>query len=113
MPERRASDRVRFGQGVGVHIMAPDASWRRRCKMEDVSEVGAKLIVDGSLEGLELKEFFLVLSTGGNAQPAHRRCELVWHVGQRIGVRFKKPAKPRKSDRREDAEPEEQEEAAG
>jgi hypothetical protein len=53
-----------------------------------VSNSGATLVVEGSLDGLDLTEFFLVLSAGGQA---HRRCEKVWLDGDRLGVRFLKP----------------------
>ena len=95
--ERRRGDRVTFERGIPAHMMAIDGTWRRDCIMEDVSETGAKLSVDGSIEGLNLKEFFLLLSSTGLA---YRRCELAWVNGDQIGVNFlkqgdkkKKPAK--------------------
>jgi hypothetical protein len=48
--------------------------------IEDVSDGGAKLTVEGSIEGLQLKEFFLLLSSTGLA---YRRCGLAQRVGQR------------------------------
>ena len=54
--------------------------------MLDVSELGAKLKIEDSIENLNLKEFFLVLSTMGKA---FRRCEPAWINGDQIGVRFK------------------------
>jgi hypothetical protein len=68
----------------------PDDGYRRHladCTMEDVSESGAKLTIDGSVEGLHLKEFFLLLSSTGLA---YRRCELAWVNGDQIGVNFLK-----------------------
>jgi hypothetical protein len=53
--------------------------------VQDVSETGAKLAVGGSIEGLPLKEFFLVLSTMGKA---YRRCQLTWVNGDQVGVSF-------------------------
>jgi hypothetical protein len=55
--------------------MAIDGTWRRDSIMEDVSETGAKLTLEGSIEGLQIKEFFLLLSSTGLA---YRRCELAW-----------------------------------
>jgi hypothetical protein len=66
-------------------MMAIDGTWRRDCIMEDVSEGGAKLTVEGSVEGLHLKEFFLLLSSTGLA---YRRCAMVWVNGDQIGVIF-------------------------
>ena len=50
--ERRKGDRVVFERGIPAHMMAIDGAWRRECVMEDVSETGAKLTVEGSVEGL-------------------------------------------------------------
>jgi hypothetical protein len=66
-------------------MMAIDGTWRRNCLMEDVSEGGAKLTIQGSLEGLHLKEFFLLLSSTGLA---YRRCEMAWVNGDQMGVIF-------------------------
>ena len=84
---QRSSSRVVFERGVPAHMMGIDGTWRRDCTMEDVSENGAKLTVDGSVEGLHLKEFFLLLSSTGLA---YRRCELAWVNGDQIGVNFLK-----------------------
>jgi hypothetical protein len=81
----RKSDRVTFANGYIVHIMGIDGTWRRKCTMLDVSTTGARLTVDGSIEGLKLKEFFLLLSSTGLA---FRRCSLVRVNGEEIGVKF-------------------------
>ena len=83
--ERRKGDRVTFERGFAAHMMGIDGTWRRDCFMEDVSQTGARLTIDGSIEGLSLKEFFLLLSSTGLA---YRRCELAWVKGDEIGVRF-------------------------
>jgi hypothetical protein len=80
--ERRKGDRIVFERGIPAHMMGIDGTWRRDCMMEDVSETGAKLTVQGSVEGLHLKEFFLLLSSTGLA---YRRCELAWVNGDQIG----------------------------
>ena len=85
--ERRSGERVTFERGFTAHMMGIDGTWRRNCIMEDVSETGAKLTVEGSVEGLNLKEFFLLLSSTGLA---YRRCELSWVNGDQIGVTFLK-----------------------
>ena len=89
--ERRKSERVTFG--ISAHMMGIDGTWRRDCTMEDVSENGAKLTVEGSVEGLHLKEFFLLLSSTGLA---YRRCELAWVNGDQIGVIFLKQGDKKK-----------------
>jgi hypothetical protein len=98
--ERRSGERVTFERGFAAHMMGIDGTWRRNCIMEDVSETGAKLTVEGSVEGLNLKEFFLLLSSTGLA---YRRCELSWVNGDQIGVSFLKHVdKKKKSGRRRD-----------
>ena len=84
----RKSERVDFERGIRVYIMGIDGTWRRNCMMADVSQTGARLCVEGSLEGLDLKEFFLLLSSTGLA---YRRCRMVRLAGDQIGVEFLKP----------------------
>jgi hypothetical protein len=88
--ELRKSQRVVFERGYDAHMMAIDGTWRLPCKLEDISETGAKLSVDQSIQGLSLKEFFLLLSSTGSA---FRRCELAWVNGETLGVNFKWPDK--------------------
>jgi hypothetical protein len=83
--ERQRENRVTFARGFDVWIMAIDGTWRRECVMKDASEVGAQLITKNSIRGLNLKEFFLLLSTTGLA---FRRCELAWVNGDQLGVNF-------------------------
>jgi hypothetical protein len=92
----RKSDRVTFANGYAVHIMAIDGTWRRPCSLLDVSTTGARMTVEGSIEGLHLKEFFLLLSSTGLA---FRRCELVRVNGEEIGIKFlqEKSRNPRKA----------------
>ncbi|MFK4643973.1 tRNA threonylcarbamoyl adenosine modification protein YjeE [Bradyrhizobium ottawaense] len=85
--DQRGNSRVVFERGISAQMMGIDGTWRRDCTMEDVSETGAKLTIDGSVEGLHLKEFFLLLSSTGLA---YRRCELAWVNGDQIGVNFLK-----------------------
>ncbi len=98
-PDKRKNPRVNFQTGVTVQIVGIDGTWRRTCTMRDVSDGGALLVVEGSLAGLELNEFFLSLSSTGLA---YRRCEKSWVNGDQLGVVFikadAKPARrPRKS----------------
>ena len=86
----RKSERVDFERGVHVYIMGIDGTWRRDCMMIDVSQTGARLYVEGSLEGLDFKKFFLLLSSTGLA---YRRCRLVRLAGDQIGVEFLRPDK--------------------
>jgi hypothetical protein len=94
---QRKSDRVEFERGIPVYIMGIDGTWRRNSMLIDVSQTGARLCVEGSLEGLDLKEFFLLLSSTGLA---YRRCRMIRLAGDQIGVEFlmtKKNVKKKKS----------------
>jgi hypothetical protein len=97
----RKSERVDFARGIHVLIMGIDGTWRRDCMMIDVSQTGARLCVEGSLEGLDLKEFFLLLSSTGLA---FRRCKLVRVDGDLLGVQFLERDTARKSPKRQRAE---------
>jgi hypothetical protein len=78
--QRQFGERVVFDRGYDAHMMAIDGTWRRAYSVLDVSETGAKMTVEGSIVGLPLKEFFLLLSSTGLA---YRRCELAWVNGLR------------------------------
>jgi hypothetical protein len=93
MGERRGLDRYRFGQGYPMRVMALDGAWQVPCTIIDVSRTGAKIHLDGPVDGIDLKSnnFILKLSQFGTAR---RDCELVWHRGDFIGVRFLRPHDP-------------------
>jgi PilZ domain len=83
--DKRKADRIRFEFGYLAAITAIDGTWERKCHIVDVSPTGARLMVDGDIEALQLTEFFLVLSRTGQA---HRRCKLIWVKGDNMGVSF-------------------------
>jgi PilZ domain-containing protein len=99
--DRRKGERVTFERGINAHMMGIDGTWRRECIVEDISEFGAKLTVEGSIEGLNLKEFFLLLSSTGLA---YRRCELAWVNGDQVGVNFLKQENKKKARRTSSSE---------
>ncbi|WP_369719907.1 MULTISPECIES: PilZ domain-containing protein [unclassified Bradyrhizobium] len=78
-------ERVTFSRGYDVCIMAIDGTWRRDCKLNAISDTDAILTVEGSIQGLNLKEFFLLLSSTGLA---YRRCELVRVNGAEMDIQF-------------------------
>ena len=82
-----AGERVTFSRGYGVCLMGIDGTWRRNCFLNAISDTDGVLTVEGSIEGLNLKEFFLLLSSTGLA---YRRCELVRVNGTEIDVAFLK-----------------------
>jgi hypothetical protein len=96
--ERRRGERITFERGIAATMMAVDGSWRLGCTIEDMSESGARLTVRGKADGLNLKEFFLLLSTTGLA---YRRCELSWANNDQIGVGFPVSPSKRKMARRD------------
>jgi hypothetical protein len=85
--ENKGTERVAFSRGYDVCIMAIDGTWRRSCVLNAVSDNDAELTVEGSIQGLNLKEFFLLLSSTGLA---YRRCELVRVNGAEMDIRFLK-----------------------
>ena len=61
---KRKNSRVTFSRGVRVEIVAIDGTWATSCTMLDVAQSGAKLSVDGPIEKLKSKVFFLLSTTG-------------------------------------------------
>jgi hypothetical protein len=92
----RKADRVRLEQRYPVNLVGIDGTWRRSCFLRDVSDTGARLEVEGSLDVLKAQEFFLVLSATGLA---FRRCELIRVDGTEVGVKYitEKPKRGRGS----------------
>lgn len=85
--DARGAVRVTFSRGYDVCIMAIDGTWRRDCLLNAISDSDAMLTVEGSIQGLNLKEFFLLLSSTGLA---YRRCELVRVNGLEMDIQFLK-----------------------
>jgi len=85
--DNKGGDRVTFSRGYDVCIMAIDGTWRRDCQLNAISDNDAILTVEGSIQGLNLKEFFLLLSSTGLA---YRRCELVRVNGTEMDIQFLK-----------------------
>src|SRR3974377_2172424 len=83
--ENKGSERVTLSRGYDVCIMAIDGTWRRDCQLNAISDNDAILTVEGSIQGLNLKEFFLLLSSTGLA---YRRCELVRVNGSEMDIQF-------------------------
>ncbi|MDN5000839.1 PilZ domain-containing protein [Bradyrhizobium sp. GCM10027634] len=81
----KGAERVTFSRGYDVCIMAIDGTWRRDCTLNAISDTDAILTVEGSIQGLNLKEFFLLLSSTGLA---YRRCELVRVNGSEMDIQF-------------------------
>jgi hypothetical protein len=94
--ENRKACRVSLEHAHTVNLMGVDGTWRRSCVLLDVSDTGARLAVEGPVNVLQAREFFLLLSSTGLA---FRRCELVWIDGEQAGVRFiaKSPKKKARS----------------
>ena len=87
MPKRLEPDgpHVTFERPLSAHMMAIDGTWRRSCTVKDVSDRGATLQLDTSVQGLALNEFFLLLCSRGLA---YRRCQLNKVNGAELEVRF-------------------------
>src|ERR1700737_4447409 len=87
---------VKFERGLPAQMMAIDGTWRREWVVNDVSDSAATLTVSSSIEGLNLNEFFLLLSSTGLV---YRRCALEWVNGDRVGVAFLRPKGKKGSNR--------------
>lgn len=83
--QEKDSKRVAFERPIEARLMAIDGTWQRSCKIHEVSETTAKLVIDGSVTEIGQREFFLVLSATGLA---YRHCELSWVNGEYVGVQF-------------------------
>jgi hypothetical protein len=92
--ESKGTDRVTFSRGYDVCIMAIDGTWRRDCQLNAISDNDAVLTLEGSIQGLNLKEFFLLLSSTGLA---YRRCELVRVNGTEMDIQFLKGKNKKKA----------------
>jgi hypothetical protein len=98
--DSKGTDRVTFSRGYDVCIMAIDGTWRRDCQLLAISDSDAILTVEGSIQGLNLKEFFLLLSSTGLA---YRRCELVRVNGTEMDIQFLKGKKKKSRGANQDA----------
>jgi hypothetical protein len=83
--DSKGPERVTFSRGYDVCIMAIDGTWRRDCQLNAISDTDATLTVEGSIQGLNLKEFFLLLSSTGLA---YRRCELFASTAPEMDIHF-------------------------
>ena len=83
--ENQEGKNVVFERGIDAFIMGIDGTWRCECTMDEVSEAGAKLTVNRPMDGLNIREFFLVLSSTGLA---FRRCQLARVNGNKISATF-------------------------
>ena len=81
----KGTERGTFSRGYDVCIMGIDGTWRRGCVLNAISDTDAALTVEGSIQGLNLQEFFLLLSSTGLA---YRRCELLRVNGTEMDVSF-------------------------
>lgn len=90
MLEQRKTSRFTFEKALEATIMSIDGTWARKCFVEDVSDAGAKLTLDGGTFQGANDEFFLVLTKVGTV---YRRCQRRWIHGEQMGVLFLKPGK--------------------
>lgn len=75
-----------------AHLISLDGSGRRfDCTFADVSETGARLVVENSES---VPDAVLLLLAGGRGP--HRACEVVWRADELLGVRFVPPAQDNK-----------------
>ncbi|MET3971939.1 hypothetical protein ACVWXN_000287 [Bradyrhizobium sp. i1.4.4] len=85
MPHAKEVPPVTFEIPLPAQMMAIDGTWRRPCAVKTISDTGATIFLEASIEGLSLTEFFLVLSSTGLA---YRRCEVDGVNGTELSVKF-------------------------
>jgi len=83
--DEQEARQVTFEKPLAANIMAIDGTWRRSCNIKEISQSGATLQVEQSIQGLALNEFFLLLSSTGLA---YRRCQLAKVNGDELEVSF-------------------------
>ncbi|MGY4445775.1 hypothetical protein ACVWZR_000432 [Bradyrhizobium sp. i1.3.1] len=66
MPHAKEVPPVTFEIPLPAQMMAIDGTWRRPCAVKTISDTGATIFLEASIEGLSLTEFFLVLSSTGH-----------------------------------------------
>ena len=85
--DSKGPERVTFSRGYDVCIMAHRRDLAPGLPAQRHLGYRRHLTVEGSIQGLNLKEFFLLLSSTGLA---YRRCELVRVNGTEMDVHFLK-----------------------
>jgi hypothetical protein len=54
----RKAERKGLEHRYPVNLMGVDGTWRRACVLLDISETGARLEVDGTVDVLKAREFY-------------------------------------------------------
>jgi PilZ domain-containing protein len=83
MAEAERRNYERSSSNTPAVIRSDDASFTASCVVSNLSEGGAKLLV-GEHEPLPT-QFILFLRPNS---PVGRRCETIWRIGNKVGVRF-------------------------
>jgi hypothetical protein len=83
LPKPKLKREVRRRRHQSAWIMFDGEATARECRVSDVSQNGAKIIVD---VGTEIgTRFGLALVPN---HPKRQRCEVVWRRGRTLGIRF-------------------------
>ena len=83
----RKDTRIVFKRALDTRIIDLKGTWYRQSTLLEISGGGAKLGIDGSLAGLKLDEFFLLLTSCGQVA---RYCQKTELAGDKISVAFLK-----------------------
>jgi PilZ domain len=82
-PKRKLKREVRRRRHQSAWIAFDGEATARECRVSDVSQNGAKIVVD---VGTEIgTRFGLALVPN---HPKRQRCEVVWRRGRTIGIKF-------------------------
>lgn len=83
---KRTTKRVALDQDFNSTLIGIDGTWQKRCRIEDISDSGARIKVFQPIGArMRNEEFFLVVT--GDAK-VRRRSKLVWAKNTSAGVIF-------------------------
>ena len=74
---------VRRTLTYGAAVVAADGAWQHQCKIIDISESGAQIMIDPAVP--LPSGFVLSLTSNGSVK---RPCYMVWRNNSKVGIRF-------------------------
>jgi len=83
MPKKLKREVRRRRHSIVAWITVEGSLANRECQLVDVSETGAKIVVDW---GTELPTRFLLKRISNSA--AHTVCDVMWRRGRILGIKF-------------------------
>lgn len=83
---KRTKKRVALDQAFNSALIGIDGTWQKRCRIEDISDSGARIKVFQPIGArMRDEEFFLVVTDDAKVR---RRSKLVWTKNTSAGLAF-------------------------